>query len=46
MGRIMVRYTVKPELAETNAELVRAVYEERHKGPVLFALTTWVWLRV
>jgi hypothetical protein len=28
MSRIMVRYKVKPDLAETNAELVRAVYED------------------
>jgi hypothetical protein len=28
MRRVMVRYTVKPELAETNAQLVREVYEE------------------
>ena len=28
MSRIMVRYKVKPKRAETNAELVRAVYEE------------------
>lgn len=31
MSRIMVRYKVKPDLAETNAELVRAVYEELHR---------------
>jgi hypothetical protein len=28
MSNVMVRYTVKPECAEENAELVRAVYEE------------------
>jgi len=28
MKRIMVRYTVKPEHAALNAELVRSVYEE------------------
>jgi hypothetical protein len=28
MKRVMVRYTVKPEAAEHNAELVRAVYAE------------------
>src|SRR5262245_52308623 len=31
MSRIMVRYKVKPDLAETNADLVRAVYEELHR---------------
>ena len=31
MSPIMVRYKVKPDLAETNAELVRAVYEELHR---------------
>ena len=31
MSHIMVRYKVKPDLAETNAELVRAVYEELHR---------------
>lgn len=28
MRRVMVRYTVKPEHAEANAQLVREVYEE------------------
>ena len=28
MSKVMVRYKVKPERAEENAELVRAVYEE------------------
>jgi hypothetical protein len=28
MSPIMVRYKVQPDLAETNAELVRAVYED------------------
>jgi hypothetical protein len=28
--RVMVRYTVKPERAAENVELVRAVYDERH----------------
>jgi len=28
MKRVMIRYTVKPEAAEDNADLVRAVYEE------------------
>ncbi len=28
MRRIMVRYTVKPERAQENVQLVRAVYEE------------------
>jgi hypothetical protein len=31
MSRMMVRYNVKPDLAETNAELVRAVYQELHR---------------
>jgi hypothetical protein len=31
MSRIMVRNKVKPDLAETNAELVRVVYEELHR---------------
>jgi hypothetical protein len=32
MRRAMVRYRVKPEQADRNAELVRAVYEERHRA--------------
>ena len=32
MSPIMVRYKVKPDLAETNAELVRAVYQELQRG--------------
>jgi hypothetical protein len=28
MSNVMVRYTVRPECAQENAELVRAVYEE------------------
>ena len=31
MRQVMVRYTVKPDQAEHNAELVRAVYEELHR---------------
>ena len=31
MRQVMVRYTVKPDLAEQNRELVRAVYEELHR---------------
>jgi hypothetical protein len=31
MRRVMVRYRVKPEQADRNEELVRAVYEELHR---------------
>jgi quinol monooxygenase YgiN len=31
MSRVMVRYRVKPDRAEENRELVRAVYEELHR---------------
>ncbi len=31
MRRVMVRYKVKPDQAERNEELVRAVYEELHR---------------
>ena len=31
MRRLMVRYTVKPGLAEANEELIRAVYAELHE---------------
>lgn len=31
MRQMMVRYTVKPEAAEQNEELVRRVYEELHR---------------
>jgi hypothetical protein len=31
MRRAIVRYKVKPDRAEENAELVRAVYEELHR---------------
>ena len=31
MGQSMVRYTVKPEFAARNEELVRRVYEELHE---------------
>jgi hypothetical protein len=34
MGRVIVRYRVKPDQVEPNEELVRAVYEELHRaGP-------------
>ena len=32
MKRVMVRYRVKPEQADWNAELVRAVYEELQRA--------------
>jgi hypothetical protein len=32
MRRAIVRYRVKPDQAERNAELVRAVYEELHRA--------------
>jgi hypothetical protein len=32
MRRVMVRYRVKPDQVERNAELVRAVYEELHRA--------------
>ena len=32
MTRVMVRYKVKPERAEENAALVRAVYDELHSS--------------
>jgi hypothetical protein len=32
MRRVIVRYRVKPDQAERNAELVRAVYEELHRA--------------
>jgi hypothetical protein len=31
MKQVMVRYRVKPDQAETNEELVRAVYDELHR---------------
>jgi hypothetical protein len=31
MAQVMVRYKVKPDRAEENAALVRAVYEELHR---------------
>ena len=31
MRRVMVRYTVKPDQAATNEQLVRAVYDELHR---------------
>lgn len=33
MHRTMIRYRVKPDQAATNAELVRAVYDELHSNP-------------
>jgi hypothetical protein len=32
MNQVMVRYTVKPDQAARNQELVRAVYEELHRA--------------
>jgi hypothetical protein len=32
MAQVMVRYKVKPDRAEENAALVRAVYEELHRS--------------
>jgi hypothetical protein len=32
MRRVVVRYRVKPDQAERNEELVRAVYEELHRA--------------
>jgi hypothetical protein len=32
MTHVMVRYKVKPDRAEENAQLVRAVYEELHRS--------------
>ena len=32
MRRVIVRYRVKPDQAERNGELVRAVYEELHRA--------------
>ena len=32
MRRVIVRYRVKPDQVERNAELVRAVYEELHRA--------------
>jgi Antibiotic biosynthesis monooxygenase len=32
MGRVIVRYRVKPDQVERNEELVRAVYEELHRA--------------
>ncbi len=32
MRRVMVRYRVKPDQVARNEELVRAVYEELHRG--------------
>ena len=32
MRRVMVRYRVKPDQAERNEALVRAVYEELHRA--------------
>jgi class 3 adenylate cyclase len=42
MRRVMVRYRVKPDQAERNAELVRAVYEELHRAdPTGFRYATF-----
>jgi hypothetical protein len=42
MRRVIVRYRVKPEQAERNAELVRAVYEELHRAdPPAFRYATF-----
>lgn len=42
MRRVMVRYRVKPDQAERNAELVRAVYEELHRAdPAGFRYVTF-----
>ena len=42
MKRIMIRYTVKPEAAEDNAELVRTVYEELDReGPPTLRYATF-----
>jgi hypothetical protein len=42
MNRFVVRYRVKPEQAERNEELVRAVYEElRSADPAGFRYTTF-----
>lgn len=43
MGKVMVRYKVKPEEAERNAELVRRVYEElRQTAPAGLRYATFV----
>jgi hypothetical protein len=43
MKRVMVRYTVKPELAAENAALVRAVYEELERDhPDVLRYATFV----
>jgi hypothetical protein len=42
MRRVMVRYRVKPGQAETNEQLVRAVYEELHRAdPAGFRYATF-----
>jgi L-rhamnose mutarotase len=42
MRRVLVRYKVKPDQAATNAELVRAVYEElAHTRPAGFRYATF-----
>jgi hypothetical protein len=42
MSRVMVRYRVKPDQAETNEQLVRAVYEELHRAdPAGFRYATF-----
>ena len=43
MAQVMVRYKVKPERAEENAELVRAVYDELHRiAPTDLTYATFV----
>ena len=32
MGRLLIRYRLKPEHVERNEELVRAMYEELHRA--------------
>jgi len=42
MRRVMVRYRVKPDRADENEELVRAVYEELHRAdPPRFRYATF-----
>jgi hypothetical protein len=42
MRRVMVRYRVKPDQAERNEQLVRAVYEELHRAdPAGFRYATF-----
>ena len=42
MRRVLVRYRVKPDQADTNEQLVRAVYEELHRAdPAGFRYATF-----